>query len=554
MVDNPFFDLKSLILFSSAILNFGVFCYLIINKIRLNNSAKFYLVLSSLSVSLWMFTSWIMHFSNDIQVTTFCARFSFGIIFWLIINLILFTQNYLLPQKSSVLIISLVVLIFSSVLLSDLVVLKGNPSTFYSCEYSTFGLLMPIFLMVTGFLFVLLSASFLKIIQKSNGIKREKLIFLAFLLIPTLLIVLIFNFVLPVNNIDSLSFVGQLTSFVFAISISLNILHEKTFSFKFLFVNSIVTIAYGLVIALLFFIASKLAIVLSNDTFGEIIDIKFIAFIFLIASLTGQFLGPLMSNIKKITYKIYGLSSQDLDETVKWLIKKTNNEINIEKYLPELLQKLQLQMATPGIYIYLFAENKLFKTSESFSLNDIPQNNKGKYTNLDWDENQKYALIYQLCIGVESLGYLLFEHKSNNGFYSLEEIYKINNLQQVLTMAINRYNSLGKEKAFNKILSEKIKTAIKKLEVKNIKLAETLRFERDMFDILGHELRTPLSIARNAIYINESLLKEPDKNLLKIQEYNSTALRNSEKEIELLNTLLSATKIDNNKLELKTTT
>jgi signal transduction histidine kinase len=99
-----------------------------------------------------------------------------------------------------------------------------------------------------------------------------------------------------------------------------------------------------------------------------------------------------------------------------------------------------------------------------------------------------------------------------------------------------------------------VDSSTKQLKIKNDKLSETLRFERDMFDILGHELRTPLTTVRNAVFLNEKLLNDSTNsiNIEKIKQYNDTALRNSQKEIELLNTLLSATKIDNNKLELKT--
>jgi signal transduction histidine kinase len=71
-----------------------------------------------------------------------------------------------------------------------------------------------------------------------------------------------------------------------------------------------------------------------------------------------------------------------------------------------------------------------------------------------------------------------------------------------------------------------------------------------MFDIMGHELRTPLSIARNAIFLTNKFLHSKDFEIEKARNYSATALKHTQKEMDLLNTLLTATKIDNNRLEL----
>ena len=105
-------------------------------------------------------------------------------------------------------------------------------------------------------------------------------------------------------------------------------------------------------------------------------------------------------------------------------------------------------------------------------------------------------------------------------------------------------------KEFNELLSLKVRQATMQLRVNNEKLKETLRFERDMFDIIGHELRTPLSIARNAIFLTNKYLNLKDYEPEKARIYSATALKHTQKEVDLLNTLLTATKLDSNKLEL----
>lgn len=94
------------------------------------------------------------------------------------------------------------------------------------------------------------------------------------------------------------------------------------------------------------------------------------------------------------------------------------------------------------------------------------------------------------------------------------------------------------------------KKLTKQLEIKNKVLTETITHERDMLDILGHELRTPLSIARNAVSVlkNNTIVGSNTKE--KSLTYLEMAEENLEREIKLLETILSSTKIDNNKINL----
>ena len=75
--------------------------------------------------------------------------------------------------------------------------------------------------------------------------------------------------------------------------------------------------------------------------------------------------------------------------------------------------------------------------------------------------------------------------------------------------------------------------------------------ERDMMDILGHELRTPLTIGKNAMkYIKQDFERdgavEPDI----MKKYIDMAEENLDREAKLLETLLSTTKVDNDKIEI----
>jgi signal transduction histidine kinase len=75
--------------------------------------------------------------------------------------------------------------------------------------------------------------------------------------------------------------------------------------------------------------------------------------------------------------------------------------------------------------------------------------------------------------------------------------------------------------------------------------------ERDMIDVMGHELRTPITIVRNALDVLDALRKStgtiPEKML---EEYLEMALESTRREMSLIETLLSATKLDSERIQI----
>ncbi len=76
-------------------------------------------------------------------------------------------------------------------------------------------------------------------------------------------------------------------------------------------------------------------------------------------------------------------------------------------------------------------------------------------------------------------------------------------------------------------------------------LQESRRRERDMIDIMGHELRTPMSIVRNALSMMDLIIrKEGQIPSDKQKKYVDIGLESARREANLIETLLSATKAD----------
>lgn len=85
-------------------------------------------------------------------------------------------------------------------------------------------------------------------------------------------------------------------------------------------------------------------------------------------------------------------------------------------------------------------------------------------------------------------------------------------------------------------------------------LEEVRRKERDMVDIMGHELRTPITTVRNALYLmDKQRVALGDLPPEVESKYIGMALDSTRREITLIETLLSATKVDSRGFDLNLT-
>lgn len=133
---------------------------------------------------------------------------------------------------------------------------------------------------------------------------------------------------------------------------------------------------------------------------------------------------------------------------------------------------------------------------------------------------------------VGTIGYLL----RDKSFNDIDENQK--QLFQTYTTQISI--ALENARLFTEV--ERVKN---NLEIALTELQIARDRERDMIDIMGHELRTPMSIVRNAVeMMNLHLKREGSIPIEKQKKYVDAAVESAKREINLIETLLSATKAD----------
>lgn len=137
-----------------------------------------------------------------------------------------------------------------------------------------------------------------------------------------------------------------------------------------------------------------------------------------------------------------------------------------------------------------------------------------------------------------TVGFLLKQHLAE----------EVNDAQKQLFQTYTSQIAIALENAKLFETSQRIQAS---LESALKELKEAREKERDMIDIMGHELRTPMSIVRNSLGMMEMHLKQKGKIPEdKQQKYVDTALESAKREINLIETLLSATKADSKGFDL----
>lgn len=172
-------------------------------------------------------------------------------------------------------------------------------------------------------------------------------------------------------------------------------------------------------------------------------------------------------------------------------------------------------------------------------------------------ENQ-IKVVYPLIQDGNIHGMLLLGQKEADSPYTQQDLTFIESIAKTVSLAVGRSILYDEIQEFNKQLQGKVKEATIELKVKNTKLEEALtiledkrRQERDMVDVMGHELRTPLTIVRNALFmLNQDLSQGKEITNAKLQKYIVIGFEATKREMKLLETLLSATKIEGNRVQL----
>lgn len=192
--------------------------------------------------------------------------------------------------------------------------------------------------------------------------------------------------------------------------------------------------------------------------------------------------------------------------------------------------------------------------SELMELND-EEKNKDLEKVLEYMEDENLEIIFPLNRKVELDGIILLGARSDGRPYTVEEISFLESLVLALSVSFGRAILHEEVQEFTKTLQKKVDEQTKEIREKMENMEKMRQREKDLLDIMGHELRTPLAIARNSLELIERYKQKQKKKGKKVKwnadfdkqfDYIRSSIR---REMGIVETLLSATKLDAKKIE-----
>lgn len=140
-------------------------------------------------------------------------------------------------------------------------------------------------------------------------------------------------------------------------------------------------------------------------------------------------------------------------------------------------------------------------------------------------------------------GYIFLGKKDMSSVYTVEDILAYEGIVISASVALSRAMLYSEVQNFSKTLQQKVDQQTVKLRDNISELKEAQQRERDILDVLGHELRTPLSIIQNALGLIEMKGKAGQLKLEDVKTYVEKGKESVRREIDIVENMLSATKI-----------
>ncbi len=392
--------------------------------------------------------------------------------------------------------------------------------------------------------------------RNSSGLKKQQVRYMVFGIVLFVVPSIVTNLLLPIFKIYAFNNLGVIFSLFFTSAVTLSIIQHRLFSIRTLILKILQSVVLGtilfLIVLVLRIIKDKFFSLGNYDPQALIIDYL----VALIVAISAQGLAT------KIELGIGGAIKSEvvlLSDLVKKIDQNIGDAVNFKEITKIVLGILSEAFTESRIYFIRYKKDsppELYPANPN-CLIDLSTIQKVKGTFISQEATLRNKLTNSLELMNVSIVskithsvYLVFTDKENEEAYFETELDSIEEIIEKLREIVIRVDIYEKTKEFNKILQEKVDDQTKELQEKYEQLEELSRKERDMLDILGHELRTPLSIARNAIDFLITLRKAGKLTTETTGKYTDMAQEHIYREIKLLETMLSATKVDNDKLSL----
>jgi len=479
-------------------------------------------------------------------------------------------------------------LIFTPISLTNLIVRDIEIRD--GAVYPVFNIYAALFGLSSVIIILFSLGSFIQNYTRTSGLEKVQMKFFAFGLSLTAIFAVITNLILPMGfGIFNYTNLGPSSSIIFILFTVFAIIRYQLFNIRFL----IGKIFYYILVAIPPYFTYFLLAYIYESIFGTSFNIvAYIAGIPIAIAFTGflNFFTKLISEYTDTHFINPGYNPLVVLEQHR---QRLSNTLDIEKIIQESLFIVArtIRPSNSGVILMgkkseddwfsvnykknpyenpkefkIFTEYFLRRQEKAISYDNLIRTEIDEDTVLMQTKHlstqmEKHNLGVIVVIKEEATikGILLVGSKEANEPYNSQEIKFLVSIADSMSLALGRALLYKETQQFNEELKLKVNEATATLQKKNKALEEALaqleeirRQEKDMLDVMGHELRTPVSIARNALLTLRKHLKVKGDNLdpERVKRYTNMAVEGTRREIALVETLLSTTKLEGNRMQV----
>jgi len=555
---------------------FGIYVWLPARK----SQAVRFLALSIISLGLWGVGLARFLASKEIQTALNWSKFhyvaSIYIAYFILGFVISLTQKKKVNLKTLFLLQIPVLLVSWAVVFSETLIIKdvlieesGNVAILNRIGHLVYGVVFVVYFLIA--LFINLDH-----LLKSRGIVRSQLylIFIGFLL--TGFLGGTFNLILPLLGNYKLIWVGPQFSIIFLGLIFIAIVRYQLFNIRLLagkvlyilgssallyltfrFFYSIHFQLFGRELgweAILFGVVISILFSLLYDKFRDYFQEKISSRIINLGYEASKY-------IDRFTYSLGNIVTEDsVLKELQGLIKETINPIYFSIIVKRDSSVINKQYTGNKVFdtqkVFEIVASPLFQGKTSISLGELigvfrvdDEEYKAQYYELITllEKNDLHLLIPVYYDKELVAVFVLGKRDLNSTMYIEQEISFLQSLASITGASLARATLYQQVENFNINLQRDVTEKTQELQRNVEELEDARRKERDMLDIMGHELRTPATIVK----LNTDLLGKFEKNNPDSFKKYLDRIKNSiENEIRLIDTLLSSAKLEGKKIEL----
>lgn len=373
---------------------------------------------------------------------------------------------------------------------------------------------------------------------------------------------------------------GPLFVIPFTLTVAYSMLKNRFLGIKYVFGEILIFLCFALLNTVGFFLFALVFESLFGSVFApnsfllSVITAPFYTYLFL------KFQVKVRNTVRK--YFIY--SDVNPEELLNLFVKRISTELDNEKISVYTMNAIEKYLRINEIGILLFNKENtqiLFRKLKGFDFNgsrdllqvvhywsEINEDpimvyeelrlQKERYTKkrlgrvIKFMEQHKIAAILPLNRKVQLNGVVVIGFREDYRPITVEEINFLESIIANTSVAMGRALLYSEVQKFNHRLKDEVDDATKALNEKVLALEEARKKERDMMDILGHELRTPLSIIKLSLDILNGKVKADIRDKVFVKDYHKYSKRLADalsREIELLERMISSTKIDAGRID-----